>query len=393
MFYNALLAIINAHVMFIDQGMVLLIEGAILAVGCAYLIIKFSTIYKYIPFIAVSLIVYILLFIVVSVVSDGHFFKSLGDMVIIFVFYLLGTMVTRQQLIKSFYYIVAVVVGVMVLEGWFLDAYVTVFQPALYYANTRDTAQFTMDSTGLFRNSLGFAGRFSYDLFGERRISSIFLEQVSLANFSMVLSIFTMTFWQKITRWQKVYFSTAIMFMIVSNSSRIGTILCILMLIGYSGFAKLPRYSFWVIMPVVLLLSFVFFNNGDSAEIISADDASGRIGHTVAMLSAIDWKDFLMGNVEKTSTAGDSGYAYVIYSQTIFGLIYFWFFLAKILPSRTDVERRFAVATTIYIVSNLLVGAAIFSIKVAAPLWLLGGYLVAHTERKEVPRVAHVKLR
>jgi len=382
-FYNAVLAIVNAHIAKIDQALVMLTEGLILVVAAAYLVIRLRALKGDFVFIGVSLLFYTLLFVWVSATNESLFVKALRDIVIILIFYLLGTQCSAAQLTRAFRLITLVTVGVLLVEGLAVDLYAAIFQPALYYANTRGIEKFAFDSIGLFHNAFVFEGRFSYGLFENRRLSSIFLEQVSLANFAMVLSIFAITFWQTLKRLDKVYFIGAIALAILSTSSRLGTVFCLVMLFGYALFPWLPRYSFRLVMPLLLLGSFLYFYDPYAPIKLTSDDFHGRVGHTVSMLAAMDSIDLLAGNTSQTDQAADSGYAYLVYSQTIFGLIYFWYFLATIFPTQTDMEKRFAQGATLYIVCNLLIGGTgIFTTKVSAPLWLIAGYLAAQSQQR-----------
>lgn len=381
-FYNAFLAFVNAQVMRIGEGLVIVTEGVILFIASIYIISNLRHMKRHTTLIIVSLYVYTVLFLWMAIANGGIFIKSLRDMVIIFIFYLLGTQCSATQLVKAFRVITLVVIGIMFIEGWFVKLYATIFQPALYYAGTRGVKEFSLDSSGLFRNSLGFEGRFSYGLFGQRRLSSVFMEQVSLANFSMVLSVFAITFWDTLKRWDKLLFVFGIVFMVVSNSSRTATALCLMMFGGYFIFPKLPKYGFKFIIPILLALIFIFFYDFSGSQKGMSDDTKGRIGHTVAMLSSIDWLDFLNGNISQVFRTSDSGYTYLIYSQTVLGFIYFCFFLAKSLPADNHGEKRFAYGTIIYIAFNLVVGAAIFSIKVSAPVWIVAGHLAAYASHK-----------
>jgi len=274
----------------------------------------------------------------------------------------------------------------MLIEGFAVGLYVWLFQPADYFANTRGIEKLSVDDTGLFRNSLGFAGRFSFGLFGNRRLSSVFLEQVSLANFAMVLCIFTVTFWQNMKKGDRWLFAFAIVFMIVCNSSRTGSLLCILMALGYKVFPKLPRWIYGAVIPGLLFVSAVLFYR--PGEMSFSDTMSGRMGNTLALLAHMDLGDFVTGDLVKIAHTGDSGYAYLVLGTTLVGLLYYWIFIWVLLPSGTALSRRFGFCALLFISVNLMVGAAIFSIKVSAPLWLIAGCLAARDFQTANARVA-----
>ncbi|MBD8639447.1 hypothetical protein [Sphingomonas sp. CFBP 13733] len=51
------------------------------------------------------------------------------------------------------------------------------------------------NETGLFNNAAGFESRFSFGVFSGARTSSVFLEQVSNANFAGILCVFLVATW------------------------------------------------------------------------------------------------------------------------------------------------------------------------------------------------------
>jgi hypothetical protein len=83
---------------------------------------------------------------------------------------------------------------------------------------------------------------------------------------------------------------------------------------------------------------------------------------------------WLGANISKSSTFLDTGYAYVICSTSVLGLLVFWLYVGVIVPQHTTIQKRCAYALALYIFGNMLIGGtAIFAMKVAAPLWLLVG--------------------
>lgn len=374
-FYNAFLGFINARGIHLTEAHVAATELFILVCAALFLGARFSKLAPLRSFIIGSFLVILVLVAWVSVTNHAIFVRGPRDFAIICVFFLVGTQASQERMIPVFRLIVLVVLAVLLIEGFGVSLYVWLFQPADYFANTRGIEKLSVDTTGLFRNSLGFEGRFSFGLFDNRRLSSVFLEQVSLANFAMVLCIFTVTFWQNMKKGDRFLFAFAIVFMIMCNSSRTGSMLCLLMALGYKLYPKLPRWCYGTVIPGILFVSAVLFYR--PGEMSFSDTMSGRIGHTLALLAHMDLSDFVTGNLIRIVHTGDSGYAYLVYGTTIVGLIYFWLFIWVLLPSGTAISRRFGFCALLFISVNLMVGAAIFSIKVSAPLWLMAGCLAA----------------
>jgi putative polymerase len=80
--------------------------------------------------------------------------------------------------------------------------------------------------------------------------------------------------------------------------------------------------------------------------------------------------------LEKATTFVDSGYVYITYGATIFGLILFWLFVSFYPAGQTPNQRRLCHAVSLFMFLNLMIGStAIFSMKTAGLVWLLVGFL------------------
>lgn len=377
-FYNALLAIVNAYVLPVNASYVALMEIMIIIAGGSYAALHMNNlpnIKKSIIFLAFMFAI----FIYVSFMNDGFYLKSYRDMLLLAVFFVIGSSVSEKGLIQAFRFIVITVLIFMFVEIYFTELYAALFQPASYYALTRGIEELSTDSSGLFRNSLGYENRFSFGIFGSHRTSSVFLEQVSLANFAMVLSILLCVLWKNLKNFDKILFGITVPLIILSNSSRTGSIICLMILAGYFIFPRLPRFShlFWI--PAILIASAIFFYDPQFDRQMMTDDLKGRIGLTMHYLGTLDTAYFTGGNVSQINRTGDMGYTYLIYTQTIIGALAFWLFVSFCLPPSSPENRKFLHAVSLYIGINLLIGAAIFSIKVSAPLWFIAGYLYKKT--------------
>jgi hypothetical protein len=69
----------------------------------------------------------------------------------------------------------------------------------------------------------------------------------------------------------------------------------------------------------------------------------------------------------------------------VLGLLLHWLFVTFIVPQRSPEQQRCAYGLAVYTFTNLLIGGtAIFSIKVAALLWLLVGFM-SSVQRNAAP--------
>lgn len=379
--FNSLLAIINGNIAHLNEGHVVISEAAILATACYYIWKKYNNLKQH--WLSFSFIyAIILIFLWVSLFYQNIYIKSIRDMMLIPIFVILGGLAEEKGLIKMMRFLTIAIFSVMIIEGWFTDLYVLIFKPAAYYASTRGVQELSTDSSGLFRNSLGFTGRFSFGIFETHRLSSIFLEQVSLANFSMILGIFTISLWKNIKKNDRVLFVTAILFILFTNNTRTGSIFNLILFIGYFLFPKIPRFTPLLYTPALILFSFIFFYDPHFHEATLSDDMKGRIGLTLYKFSHMDVASFFVGDVSQMPHVQDSGYLYLIYSQTGLGFILYLIYTSIIVPDIDASTKRFSHGLSLFIALNLLIGAGIFTIKIAAPLWFIAGYMAKQASQK-----------
>ena len=370
--YNALLAIANAHVAAMSLTQVALSEFVILAAGAA-LIIRgglrpFDT--PCLIFALGSLLGTLTLSIANQVPVVGMM-RNAADIVI---FTMLGMRCNRATLRTCFMLSVILVSAVMIVEIASIKTYSNVFNPFSYYVNTRGLGENDFDDTGLFGNSLGFEGRFSYGLFSTPRTSSIFLEQTSLANFATFCTIYLISAWSSADRREKIIGITLILFVLLSNNSRTASTIAAICLAGYFIFPRLPRYG-TLLLPLLMIglaLSVTQYL-GDSKE----DDLAGRLGLSIRMLSQTDIQGLLgLRAVTAADMFPDSGYSYTLYAASIFGAIALWLYIALIVPATSSARKRCSWGIGIFFFLNLLIGGnAVYTVKIAAPLWLLAGYM------------------
>lgn len=384
--YNAFLAVINAHVMTMVSTHVALTESLILMGVMGYLAInlkKIPNIYPHLLF----LLGMAALSLWVMLTSDGTFIKILRDCLIIVAFVLLGTFLSSRHIINLFKFLMLAVLTVAVIEIFFTDLYVTLFEPAKYYESTRGIQPFQYSDSGLFRNSLGYSSRFSFNFLSSHRISSIFLEQVSLANFAMVTLVFLMGFGKMMRKREVLFFVLSVLFLILTNDTRTGALFALALIPGFFIFPMLPRWFAVTFIPGLLLISALFFYDPNLTAM--TDDFAGRIGFTLYLLAEADLSTLLMGNLAGVNHVADSGYAYLLYATTVFGLILYWLYAALIIRSDNAADKRYVFSMNAFIAINLMIGAAIFTIKISAPVWVMVGYLYTQLKVDEKEAVSH----
>ncbi len=370
--YNAFLAFLNARGLPINEAAVTLTELLIVLMGATYIVLQNKNLKR--PFVHYLFFISISTFsLLVMAYNEFFFIKFIRDMALIVLFAMLGGLCDEKSLIKTFRILTLVVLGGIFLEIRFTRVFIELFAPASYYQDTRGLMN--QMGYGLFGGAMASPERFSFGILDVPRLCSVFLEQVSLANFSMILSIFTATFWEKLVKRDRLFFLFTIILIIVGNNTRTGSTFVSLMFFGFWIFPRLPSKMQILMIPAVLIFARVFVFDPDAVPERWGDDLEGRVGLTMWMLSELDVQSFLTGNLDTVFKTPDSGYVYLICASTVFGSIMYWLYTSLIVAGTDTQTKRFAYGASLFIAVNLMIGAAIFTIKVSAPLWFIGGFL------------------
>jgi hypothetical protein len=378
--YNAFLALINSLVFQVNTGLVVISEISVLGVGLAYFLSQYKLREKdkYVVFLFLS-ISFSLLLIFIS--TQIFFVDGIRNFLIICVFFLIGSRLTSETLHNLFFTMSVVIAFFLVLEITMLDVYVKLFEPALYYQNTRGIDVFEFDTTGVFGNALGFDGRFSYGVFNGPRTSSIFLEQVGLANFAIVISIYLLTFEPFFGLKIKIFYLCFVVLICLSNETRVGSFLVFTFFVIGLFRSKIPPFVN-LMLPIITIIS-GFYVTGFYGE-VQGDDLLGRINVGFQHLQHLETIEYFGTGILKINELWDSGFGYLIATSTIVGSTGFIFFVLFIIKQLTTEGILCALGLSMYIFMNLAVsGNAIYSIKTATLLWVLVGF-VYNTELKRI---------
>jgi putative polymerase len=368
--YNAILAFINHNIMPLTPTAVVMSEILILAYSFGYILKKGIFEEDIIPL--GYLLATIVLTVYVMVINKAGYIDHLRNVLIIFAFTVLGRWSNERTLRLAFKICCLTVLAVLVCEIISTPAYVALVHPAEYFQNTRGVPPATYSDSGLFRGALGFEGRFSFGLI-DHRSSSIFLEQVSLANFCGVMVIYLVSFANRITLFDRLIFVTTIVLILVTNDTRTMLIFAIVSAAGYVIYPFIPKIFNFLMMPGIVMVGFIIHAFKPNAH---DDDFVGRISGTVRNIIAMDLPATMGLELDKATTFVDSGYVYITYGATVFGLILFWLFVSFYPAGQTPNQKRLCHSLSLFMFLNLMIGStAIFSMKTAGLGWLLVGFL------------------
>lgn len=366
--YNAALAWLGARGMVVSMPYVIAAEVLVLALTLALVLIAGR---RQTDNWAVLLLIFFgFTSLLTSILAEQLFPDMVRNVLIIALFFMLGTRCDVRTLRVCFTAAAAVVGTGLLLEALSTPTYVSLFAPAQYYDLTRGSEPLeTVD--GLYRNASGFESRFVIiELLGHRA-SSIFLEPVSLGNFGVILLGYMVATWERISVKERTLFIVLVLAILSTSNSRIllGFVLLAPLIYLCGPFLR-PAHRL-LIMPATLLLAVIIYAQGSGLQ---KDNLVGRIEKAVGNLGELGAPGLFGGRAVMANEFSDSGYAYVIAASSFIGLAVLWLTSALLLRQSSKMQSRAGLFLALYVALNLLVsGTSLFSIKAAALLWLLVG--------------------
>lgn len=368
-FYNCFLAIVNAHFFRVNVSLTILSE--IFIIGIAFFLMFEKGFFQGEKWFLWGLVLFSTLAIYLTLLNGRVIVDGLRNFLIMFAFFSIGSRIGLEKVISIFFGVTCIILFFIVVEILFIDVYVAIFQPALYYAATRGQEVSQFNEVGLFNNALGFASRFSFGLFDVPRTSSIFLEQVSLANFATVLTVFCVTFYSCLKKKHVLVFVLTIFLVLTTNNTRTASILFLIIGLGYFVFPLLPKYFNFLYPVLILSVSMVIYLLSPGHE---GDDLVGRINISMEHFLNLNFYDYIGFAANKLYRLYDSGYAYIVGANTFVGATYIWFLISFVLKQDHAFTKRCAYSVGLYFFVNILIGGtAVYSMKVASLLWLIIG--------------------
>jgi putative polymerase len=371
MTFNAGLAVVNANVMPLTSPMVMLVEGMITAAALGVAVLRWR------PAMAPMLVVMslIALFGVFRAIVSGEVqAKYIRDVMIIPVFLLLGMASPERYLVRIVLAIQTIVLAVFLIESFLPDLHSALFKIQEYYINTRGTRadQFYNTNSDLFVSATRPNARY-FPYVTELRMSSIFLEPVSLGNYCSIIVAFTASCFRRLGWLATIYLALTTMLLLVGCDGRLAVLASLIIVAAALLTPYLPPFSAIIYLPLAGLILFtaaaVFgMKSGE-------DNFTGRLAGTVELIRQFELPDFLGVSDQLVDSTVDSGLAYLIVTQSLPGLILLWTFIAWHVSERTREQVRFTHGLCLYLTLSMLVSYSLLTIKTAALLWFIQGTL------------------
>ncbi len=382
--FNALLAIVNGHVATIGNSAVAAVQAAITFAAVAVaLAAQPPGAARWIVYGWLTMTMWVLLTIVRGALEP----KIAGDILLIPAFATLGMCIRLPTLFRV---LVGLQIALVIFVAWelfFPTSFGNLFKVRDYYVATRgfSAGAFWAGEDNLFLSSQRPGGRILTLGLAINRGASLFLEPVTLGNWTVVVSVALATFWKEIdVRTRAILIGTNIL-LLIGCDGRLAMGVNALILLSIPVFNRLPpirRYLPVLYLPTIFLILVIGWLTGYLDAAASYDDLRGRYANSINFLMGIDLERLMGALPFGEVVAADSGWLHIILTQSIFGLVAFWIGISMMAGTGPRAQ-RFSHAASVFFALALPVSYSLLSIKCAAALWMILGAAMARDRDDE----------
>jgi putative polymerase len=375
--FNAALSAVNASIMPMTSGSVTIVQG--LLMGAAFALGIRADARERLAWFAVlwAMVVWWLL---LGLLRQAPNPKYLGDIGVMPIFALLGATLKLRDLPRLLLVTQGIVVAIGLWEAIAPASYGGFFDVQRYYVNTRGVAEAEFYAIeGLYLNAERPVGRLFLPQLDLHRVSSIFLEPVSLGNWTVVVTIFLVTLWPDLRKWQRAALIASNVVLLVLCDGRFALVGSVAVLAVAWIAPRVPRI-FAIISPVLVFAALLTARG--LGVIGGGDDTfSGRLAKSVTYFQKLSFTELVGLSPEAPGYTFDSGWTYLVITQSLVGFCAFWVLLCMMLPAADVRARRFLFMMLTFFVLNMPISNSFISIKAAGFLFGLFGCLRAWENR------------
>lgn len=376
--YQALLCFMNTHGIRTSVAIVGLAEALIL-LACVPILMR-----RLLPGVITIAMLAGAYFCLAALISGQLNPKTFRDLLIPLCFFWLGCNLGRPEMVdRALVYVIALIMIFGFFELWFLDAYTQFFDIFSYYVSTGSLAPITdfVRESKLQLNGTrpeGIGRTLLPGLLGSHRVSSIFLEPISLGNFATLIAAWGLS--RDAKDWRKgAFFVGSALVLTVLCDSRFALLLLPLMLITrvllHGPALNLALFAPFVAIGLVLLVGATTVEYGDNFM--------GRVA--LSGWALMDFDTELLLGMTVPRFYGDMGYAYTIAGFGLPLCLLLWFSL-WLQPMPDERGRRFRAFISLYIALILAIsGSSLFAFKTSAILWCLLGCVLQNPAPRPTP--------
>lgn len=368
--FNAVLAIVNAHVHGLSPAAVIASETVTALASVALAALSYRKEMKVWWLLAALML---LMFSIESLARGDLQAKYIRDVLIIPTYILLGLSLPRRHLNLTVCVIHAIVIAVGLYEALDTEGFAKLFDVQSYYINTRgyDDDNFWNKQSDLFVSAVRPGDRVFLPSLDLHRLSSIFLEPVSLGNYCSIITAFICARYRDLSFAMRWFLIIGNVLVLIGSDGRLAGLSSLLIVAVCLIAPYTPRGTGILYLPLTLGAAFLTTNLLELRA--GPDDLSGRIAHTVELLRQYDLTDFFALSDRFIWVAVDSGIAYLIMTQTLVGFALIWGFVVFAAAETRSDQVRFTHALIIYLSLAMMVSFSILTIKTAALLWFMQG--------------------
>ena len=360
--FNLFLCFVNTRITPMRDSHVMLMEMMIIGTALLVAMDRRAGLYMFLG-IFVS---YMLLLFAMRGEND---LKAVRDILIPVIFYAMGSRLRDLKLADNLAIWSALVVLVFAFFEYFaLDLYLEWFNVLGYYIS-KGTVTLTESygvTKGLFISGSRPEPRTILTFLGQHRVSSVFLEPVSMGNFGVIIYSWALFRRGWAGRW---FLFAAALTMVVLADARFGLFTCILVTMLAPFFKLLPR-TVWLVMPFLLLALIGAYGlaTGTSG---GPNDLAGRISVTAHILTELSLP-VVLGLESTAQFTADSGLAYTLTKFGLPGFIGLWAVFV-FMPFRSARAWEFHSMMIVYLLLIMVISNSFFSIKTGALMWFMAG--------------------
>lgn len=360
--FNLFLCFVNTRVMTISDSHVMLAEMAVTGTALLAALDRRAGLY-------IFLAIFVTYMFFLFSLRHANDIKALRDVLNPVIFYVLGTKVKDIRLADRLALISAIIALFFAFfEYFFLEIYLDWFNVLGYYISRGTVSlQESYGATrGLFISGNRPEPRTLLPFLGQQRVSSVFLEPVSMGNFGAILYAWGLFRQEYKHRWLLI---GAALTMITFADARFGLSTCIMMTVLSPFFRFIPR-QIWLVMPFLSLSIFAAYGLITGTN-TGPNDIAGRFASTAHIMTNLPVGTVLGYEVYDQFTA-DSGFAYTLTKFAIWGFIGLWATFVM-LPCKDARAWQFHSMMIIYLMLILIISNSFYSVKTAALMFFMLG--------------------
>jgi putative polymerase len=368
--FNCVLCLIDTKLFAIPQAYVILCEIVIVSATLLYSIMRWNA--AMMPM-TLLLLLSTVLWLGVSLLTQEPNLLIIRDMIIPPVFLMLGIATASTRLPKFVIYLLLLVFAMAVFEAVAPLQFTRLLNIENYYIGTRGytSGQFYNQQSELFASATRPDQRYMLPFLNIHRLSSIFLEPVSLGNYVVIVFIILLAYKEAISLrlfWPLLALDGMIL---IGSDGRLALSLCVILLLAARVIARFPRWGSLFVLPAVFITVLTMVTA--LGFVPGSDDLQGRTASTVYTLLGMDAGNWLgLTSKDSLNNFMDSGLSYFIASQSPLGLALLWIAVFGTGPaSRRGLAMHYGAA--LYLSMTMIVSYSLFTIKTAALLWYMVG--------------------